>query len=52
VHEGDLAGVRVQGAAGAELRWLRLGDTLGTDVEVLSGLRSGERVLVPAEEER
>jgi RND family efflux transporter MFP subunit len=51
VQEGDLTGVRVASAAGPELRWVRLGRALGPDVEVLSGLRAGEQVLVAAPEE-
>src|SRR5690606_4956806 len=46
VREGDLVGVRVMGAAGPELRWIRTGDTRGDEVEVLSGLRAGDQVLV------
>ena len=48
IAEGDLTGVRVVGATGGELRWIRLGDTHGELVEVLSGIRAGDRVLVPA----
>lgn len=51
VREGDLTGVRVVSAAGPELRWVRLGRPVGADVEVLSGLRPGEQVLVAAPEE-
>ncbi len=51
VREGDLTGVRIRTPAGAELRWVRLGTTTDDAVEVLSGLRSGDRVLVPAGEE-
>lgn len=51
VREGDLTGVRVQTAGGAELRWVRLGDRTDGSVEVLSGLRSGDRLLVPARAE-
>jgi RND family efflux transporter MFP subunit len=48
-NEGDLTGVLVQRATGSELRWVRLGRAPAADsVEVLAGLRSGERVLVPA----
>lgn len=47
IPEGDLVGVRVAGAAGEELRWIRIGDRDGDMVEVLSGIRAGERVLVP-----
>ena len=49
VREGDLLGVRVQTDAGAELRWIRAGGETGGSVEVLSGLRSGELVLIPAQ---
>jgi RND family efflux transporter MFP subunit len=51
VREGDLTGVRVVSAAGPEVRWVRVGRALGPDVEVLSGLRGGEQVLVAAPEE-
>lgn len=47
VREGDLTGVRISTEAGAVLRWVRLGSPVGDQVEVLSGLRSGDRVLVP-----
>jgi RND family efflux transporter MFP subunit len=48
VHEGDLTGVRVQTASGTERRWVRLGTPVGDAVEVLSGLRSGDRIFIPA----
>ncbi len=48
IREGDLLGVRVQTDAGAELRWIRAGRVAGGAVEVLSGLRSGERILIPS----
>jgi hypothetical protein len=51
VREGDLTGVRVKGAAGFELRWVRVGSRLGDRIEVLAGLRSGDQVLLPAGEE-
>ncbi len=51
VREGDLTGVRVVSAGGPELRWVRVGRAVGPDVEVLSGLRAGEEVLVAAPEE-
>lgn len=47
VAEGDLLGVRVAGTTGDELRWIRVGAREGDMVEILSGLRSGERVLLP-----
>lgn len=51
VRQGDLVGVRVMTGAGPDLRWLRLGDVRGETVEVLSGIRAGDRVEVkPAEE--
>lgn len=51
VREGDLTGVRVVSGAVTELRWVRVGRLVGPEVEVLSGLRAGEQVLVPAPEE-
>jgi RND family efflux transporter MFP subunit len=48
IREGDLLGVRVQSDGGTELRWVRAGRVSDGTVEVLSGLRSGERVLIPA----
>jgi len=46
--EGDLSGVRVVGEQGSELRWVRLGRRSGGQVEVLAGLRAGDRVLTSA----
>jgi RND family efflux transporter MFP subunit len=46
VTEGDLSGVRVVGAAGPELRWVRLGRRSGGWVEILAGLRAGEQISV------
>jgi multidrug efflux pump subunit AcrA (membrane-fusion protein) len=48
-REGDLTGVLVRGAAGDELRWVRLGATAGDRTEVLGGLRAGDRVVVPGD---
>jgi RND family efflux transporter MFP subunit len=48
VREGDLTGVRVQSASGLSLRWVRLGVAAGESVEVLSGLKAGDRVFVPS----
>ena len=50
IREGDLVGVRVVNDAGSELRWIRTGATTGDTVEVTSGLRAGDRILVPAAE--
>jgi RND family efflux transporter MFP subunit len=45
-RQGDLTGVRVLGAGGPTLRWVRLGAARGDRVEVLSGLQGGERLVV------
>jgi RND family efflux transporter MFP subunit len=47
-RQGDLTGVWVGSAEAATLRWIRIGDGDAETVEVLAGLRDGERVLVPA----
>jgi RND family efflux transporter MFP subunit len=47
IREGDLTGMRVVSTGGDELRWIRVGRTVGDRVEVLSGLEAGDRVLVP-----
>lgn len=47
VREGDLTGVRVKTAAGADLRWVRAGRERAGRVEVLSGLSAGDQVIVP-----
>lgn len=47
-REGDLTGVTVRTADGDEIRWIRLGAERGSVVEVTSGLRSGDRIVVPA----
>jgi RND family efflux transporter MFP subunit len=43
-REGDLTGLLVQTAEGADRRWVRLGRTRGAYVEVLSGVNAGETV--------
>lgn len=43
-REGDLTGVLVKTTTGADRRWVRLGRTRGTFVEVLSGVNAGETV--------
>jgi hypothetical protein len=45
--EGDLNGVTLRTSAGNETRWVRLGSSFGELVEVGSGLRPGDRVVVP-----
>jgi RND family efflux transporter MFP subunit len=63
VRQGDLIGVRVSTAGRAELRWVRMGTgyrvpsaahempavEAGARIEVLSGLRAGDTVLVGAD---
>jgi hypothetical protein len=46
-REGDLTGVWVDMGGRTTLRWIRLGDVADETVEVLAGLRDGDRVLVP-----
>lgn len=48
VHEGDLTGVIVRLADRDERRWIRLGASYGTSVEIASGLKAGETIVVPA----
>jgi RND family efflux transporter MFP subunit len=47
-RDGDLTGVRVVRDGAVELRWVRLGRRVGTDIEVLAGLAAGDTVVVPA----
>ena len=47
-REGDLTGVVVRTASGDDLRWVRVGRTVNGAVEVTSGLRPDERIVVPA----
>jgi RND family efflux transporter MFP subunit len=46
-RQGDLTGVTIRTAAGDETRWIRLGRSAGTVVEVNAGLRAGDLVVVP-----
>lgn len=48
VRRGQLTGVRVLTANGVTIRWVRLGRTLesGEDVQVLSGLEPGDRIVL------
>jgi hypothetical protein len=48
VREGDLTGVTIRLPRGDEVRWIRLGQVSGSVVEVDSGLRTGDVVIVPA----
>lgn len=47
-HEGDLTGVYVRTGHGTELRWVKPGRLIGDSVEVLSGIRDGDQVVIPA----
>ncbi len=47
VRDGDLTGVVVRGAARDERRWVRLGASNATHVEITSGLRAGEEIVLP-----
>lgn len=47
-RQGDLTGVRLVRDEGVITRWVRLGPVMGDSVEVVSGLRDGDRILVPA----
>lgn len=47
-QQGDLTGVIVRTAEGDETRWVRLGQSVGTMIEVNAGLRAGDQVVVPA----
>ncbi len=48
VREDDLTGVYLAAEGEARLRWVRLGRSFSDSVEVLSGLRDGDRVVVTA----
>lgn len=48
VREGDLTGLTIRTKDGDEVRWVRLGRTSGDVVEIDSGLRAGDVVIVPA----
>ena len=47
IHQGDLTGVTVRLGDADGLRWIRLGRISGDMVEVESGLRAGDVVIVP-----
>ncbi|HSJ32037.1 MAG TPA: efflux RND transporter periplasmic adaptor subunit [Longimicrobiales bacterium] len=47
-RQGDLTGVQLLRDDAVITRWVRLGVELGDSVEVVSGLRNGDRILVPA----
>ena len=47
-RSGDLTGVYVRSGASTILRWVQLGGRTQAGVEVLTGLRDGEQIVVPA----
>jgi len=47
VRQGDLTGVTLRTPTGDELRWIRLGTTMGDLIEVSAGLRPGDQIVVP-----
>ena len=50
IKKGELEGIyTVSGSNTAILRWLKLGRSLGDQVEVLSGISEGEQYIVSAE---
>lgn len=51
LREGDLTGVMLRTPRGDEMRWVRLGAAAGDLIEITAGLRSGDRIVVPAEPE-
>ncbi len=48
IREGDLTGLTIRTNDGDEVRWVRLGRSSGSVVEIDSGLRVGDVVIVPA----
>lgn len=48
IRQGDLVGVTVRTSNGDDTRWIRIGANAGDMVEVNSGLRAGDRVVVPS----
>lgn len=51
-ESGDLTGVYVRSGGNTMLRWVQLGDRTADDVEVLTGLRDGEQIVIPTVTER
>lgn len=45
-HEGDLVGVTVRKGTCDVLRWVRTGISFGNEIEVLAGLKPGEKIVV------
>ena len=47
IQNGDLTGVHVRKNAQTVLRWIQIGTETDGEVEVLSGLRDGEEIVLP-----
>ena len=47
-RQGDLTGVYLRADSTVVTRWVRLGAVRGDSVEIVSGLRAGDRITVPA----
>lgn len=48
LRQGDQVGVRRRFAAGDAVTWVRIGATVGREIEILSGLAAGDSVIVPS----
>ena len=46
LRRGDLTGVRIRVGKADDIRWVKVGSAVGSDIEILSGLRAGELVLI------
>ena len=46
LHQGDLIGVRRRFATGDAITWVKTGATMGSDIEILSGLATGDSVVL------
>jgi RND family efflux transporter MFP subunit len=47
IRQGDLTGVTIRTADGDATRWVRLGRSVGSMVEVNAGLRAGDQIVLP-----
>lgn len=47
VRQGDLTGVTLRTGSADETRWVRLGATAGDLVEVSTGLKAGDQIVIP-----
>jgi RND family efflux transporter MFP subunit len=48
IRQGDLTGVTIRRTDGDATRWVRLGRSLGSMVEVNAGVRPGDQVVIPS----